>query len=96
MTAVVLPFTAASLQYRLENIEIFDIAAGASSAILLNQGQTTKSQITAGLVYDTRDNPFLTAEKGEKDLFKLQKFLNDRAVASATLKVPHCPSAGVE
>ena len=56
----VLPFTSASLQYRLEKIELFDIAAGASSAILLEQGQTTKSQITAGLVYDTRDNPFLT------------------------------------
>jgi outer membrane protein insertion porin family len=54
------PFTAASLQYRLERIEIFDVAAGASSQILLEQGQTTKSQITLGIANDTRDNPFLT------------------------------------
>jgi outer membrane protein insertion porin family len=54
------PFTALSLQYRLERIELFNIAAGSSSQILLEQGQTTKSQITAGLSNDTRDNPFLT------------------------------------
>lgn len=56
----VLPFTAASLQYRLERVEIFDVAAGASTAIRLEQGETTKSMITAGIAYDTRDNPFLT------------------------------------
>lgn len=54
------PFTAASLQYRLERIELFDVAAGASSQILLEQGQSTKSQLTGGLANDTRDNPFLT------------------------------------
>jgi outer membrane protein insertion porin family len=52
--------TALSLQYRIERIELFNIAAGASSQILLEQGQSTKSQITAGIVNDTRDNPFLT------------------------------------
>jgi outer membrane protein insertion porin family len=54
------PMTAVSLQYRIERIELFDIAAGSSSQILLEQGQSTKSQITAGIVNDTRDNPFLT------------------------------------
>ncbi len=54
------PFVAVSLQYRIEAIEIFNVAAGSSSQILLEQGQTTKSQITAGIVNDTRDNPFLT------------------------------------
>jgi outer membrane protein insertion porin family len=54
------PFTALSLQYRIERIELFNIASGASSQILLEQGQSTKSQITAGLTNDTRDNPFLT------------------------------------
>jgi outer membrane protein insertion porin family len=53
-------YTAVSLGYRLERIELFDVAAGASSQILLEQGQTTKSQVTAGIVNDTRDNPFLT------------------------------------
>ena len=56
----VLPFTAVSLGYRLEDIELFDVAAGASSQILLDQGISTKSQITAGIVHDMRDNPFLT------------------------------------
>ncbi|MEY2573509.1 MAG: outer membrane protein insertion porin family [Verrucomicrobiota bacterium] len=54
------PFTALSLQYRLEAIELFNIAAGSSSQILLEQGQTTKSQITVGLRNETLDNPFLT------------------------------------
>jgi outer membrane protein insertion porin family len=56
----VAPFTAVSLQYRIERIELFDVNPAASSQILLEQGQTTKSQITAGIVNDTRDNPFLT------------------------------------
>jgi outer membrane protein insertion porin family len=56
----ILPFTYASLQYRLEQIDIFDVAAGSSSQILLEQGRSTKSQITAAIVNDTRDNPFLT------------------------------------
>jgi outer membrane protein insertion porin family len=53
-------FTALSLQYRIEEVELFNVAAGSSSAILLEQGQSTKSQITAGVANDTRDNPFLT------------------------------------
>lgn len=52
--------TAVSLQYRIEEIELFDIAAGSSSQILLEQGQSTKSQITGGIAHDTRDNPFLS------------------------------------
>src|SRR6476646_11423896 len=54
------PFTAASLGYRLENIELFDVAAGASSQILIEQETTTKSQITLGVSNATLDNPFLT------------------------------------
>jgi outer membrane protein insertion porin family len=53
-------FTSASLGYMLQRIELFNVAPSASSAILLEQGQTTKSQVTAGLQYDTRDNPFIT------------------------------------
>jgi len=54
------PFTAASLGYRLEKIELFNIDPKASSQILIEQGTTTKSQITLGVANDTRDNPFLT------------------------------------
>ena len=56
----VAPFTSVDLLYRIERIELFNIAPGASSQILLEQGQTTKSQITASIVNDTRDSPFLT------------------------------------
>lgn len=56
----VAPFTVASLQYRLERVEIFNVAAGSSSQILLEEGQTTKSQILGTISHDTRDNPFLT------------------------------------
>ena len=53
-------FTSASLAYMLQRIELFDVAGSASSAILLETGQSTKSQITAGITNDTRDNPFLS------------------------------------
>ena len=54
------PYTALSLQYRLEAIELFNVAPTSSSQILLEQGQTTKSEVVAGISNDTRDNPFLT------------------------------------
>jgi outer membrane protein insertion porin family len=54
------PFTSVSLSYRLETIEIYNIAAGASPAILSQQGSQVLSEITPTLVYDTRDNPFIT------------------------------------
>jgi outer membrane protein insertion porin family len=53
-------FMSASLQYRLESTELFDISTDASSALLLEAGKATKSEITTSLVFDTRDNPFLT------------------------------------
>lgn len=49
-----------SLGYRIEATELFDVASGASSQILLEEGTVTKSQVTASLTNDTRDNPFLT------------------------------------
>ncbi|MFN2622628.1 MAG: outer membrane protein assembly factor BamA [Chthoniobacterales bacterium] len=54
------PFTAASLGYRLEKIELFNVLSGASNAIQIEEGTTTKSQVTLGVANDTRDNPFLT------------------------------------
>jgi len=53
-------FTVLSLGYRIEAIELFNVSPLSSSQILLEQGQTTKSQITVGISNDTRDNPFLT------------------------------------
>lgn len=53
-------FMSASLEYRLEEIDIFDVSSTASEAIRSEKGARTKSQITTSLVFDTRDNPFLT------------------------------------
>jgi outer membrane protein insertion porin family len=49
-----------ALGHRVEAIELYDVFPGASSQILLEQGQSTKSQLTAQLIHDTRDNPFLS------------------------------------
>ncbi|HKP04056.1 MAG TPA: outer membrane protein assembly factor BamA [Chthoniobacterales bacterium] len=53
-------FMSASLGYRLEVTELFDVAAGVSDAILKEQGSSTKSQITSMIVHSTLDNPFLS------------------------------------
>jgi outer membrane protein insertion porin family len=53
-------FMSASLQYRLENSELFNVANNASNAILIEEGKVVKSQLTSSLTYDTRDNPFLS------------------------------------
>jgi outer membrane protein insertion porin family len=53
-------FAAVSLVYLLQRTELFDIAAGASTALLATSGAATKSQLTPGIVFDTRDNPFLS------------------------------------
>jgi outer membrane protein insertion porin family len=54
------PFTAVSLQYRLDSTELFNIAPGASALIKLESGAVWKSQITPAVQFDTRDNPFLS------------------------------------
>jgi len=58
-------YTAISLEYRIESIELFNVSNTASSQILIDQGTTTKSSITPSIVNDTRDNPFLT-RKGHR------------------------------
>jgi outer membrane protein insertion porin family len=53
-------FTSVSLQYKLEATQLFNVSSTASSALLLEAGSETKSQITPSIVFDTRDNPFLS------------------------------------
>lgn len=53
-------FMSGSLEYRLEDVDIFNISPGVSPAIDLEEGSRTLSQLTTSLVFDTRDNPFLT------------------------------------
>lgn len=54
------PFLAASLNYRLEDIELYNLAFGVSPQIFEELGARLKSQVGATLYWDTRDNPFLT------------------------------------
>jgi outer membrane protein insertion porin family len=58
-------FTSVRLSYRLEDIKIYDISSDVSQDILRDAGNHTKSTITAGYTYDTRDSVYLT-RKGER------------------------------
>ena len=53
------------LGYSLQNYDIYDVANGVSSEILAEAGTTTKSMVSTSLVWDRRDNPFLT-RRGER------------------------------
>ena len=54
-----------TLGYGLTNFEIYNVATGVSPEIRAEEGTTTKSEISTSLVYDRRDNPFLT-RRGER------------------------------
>lgn len=53
-------FMYATLGYRIENIEIYDVVGTASQAIQDEKGSTLRSQVNSSLVFDRRDNPMLT------------------------------------
>jgi outer membrane protein insertion porin family len=59
------PFLYGSLGYRLESIDTFNLAGGASPQLVAETGPSTKSVFTANLTWDRRDNPFLT-RSGER------------------------------
>jgi outer membrane protein insertion porin family len=54
------PFLSISLDYRLEDIELFNVETGVSPLILAEEGARLKSQVSTTLYWDSRDNPFLT------------------------------------
>jgi outer membrane protein insertion porin family len=54
------PFIYATLSYRLENIDIYNVATGVSEDILAEEGQRTKSSVGGSFVIDHRDSPLLT------------------------------------
>ncbi|MEY2488670.1 MAG: outer membrane protein insertion porin family [Verrucomicrobiota bacterium] len=62
------PFAAVSLQYRLDTTELFNVSSSASNAIRIEEGKVTKSQLTPAIIFDTRDNPFLS-RRGTRVLF---------------------------
>jgi outer membrane protein insertion porin family len=53
-------FTSISLTYRLETLEIYNVPPSASAAIRSQQGSLLRSEIRPGLIWDTRDNPFIS------------------------------------
>jgi outer membrane protein insertion porin family len=53
-------FMSVGVAYRLEEIQIYNVATGVSPQIAEEEGSRLKSQITTSFVFDTRDNPFLT------------------------------------
>ena len=58
-------FSSVRLDYRIEDIKIYDISSGVSQTILRDAGNHTKSSLTLGYTYDTRDSVFLT-RSGER------------------------------
>ena len=61
-------FSSVRLDYRLEDIDIYDISSGVSNTILRDAGDHSKSSVTAGYTYDTRDSVFLTRSGQRVDL----------------------------
>ncbi len=56
------------LDYRLEDITIYDVDKDASDIIQSEAGDKLKSQISPSLVYDTRDSVFLTRKGTRAEL----------------------------
>jgi outer membrane protein insertion porin family len=50
----------ATLGYRLQDVDIFNVSSGAGEQIQQAKGSTLESEILTSLVYDRRDNPLLT------------------------------------
>jgi outer membrane protein insertion porin family len=54
------PYIYGSIGYRLEDIDTFNVQTGVTPELQAIIGPSTKSVVTASLVFDRRDNPFLT------------------------------------
>ena len=63
------PFLSASLDYRLEELDIFNVSIFASPQIKEEEGASLKSQIGGTILYDTRDSVFLT-RRGHRIIFR--------------------------
>jgi outer membrane protein insertion porin family len=60
-----LPYLYGSIGYHFEDVDAFNIAFDTTPELRAELGPSTKSTVSASLVYDTRDNPFLT-HRGER------------------------------
>jgi outer membrane protein insertion porin family len=54
------PFLSVSLDYRLEDVELFNVALGLSPELLRELGAQLKSVVGVTFTWDTRDSAFLT------------------------------------
>ena len=61
-------FMSISLEYRLEDIEIYNVPLSASKELRALEGSFVKSQITPSFVFDRRDNPLLS-RTGQRIVF---------------------------
>ena len=61
-------FTAVRMGYRIEDVTIHDVDAGASQEIRSAEGSLLQSQLSAGITYDTRDSYMLTRKGQRVDL----------------------------
>jgi outer membrane protein insertion porin family len=52
-------FTALRLEYKIEEIELHNFSSTASDVILADADRKLKSQVSAGITYDTRDRVYL-------------------------------------
>jgi outer membrane protein insertion porin family len=59
------PYLYGSIGYHFEDVDAINVAFDATPELRAELGPSTKSTVTASLVYDTRDNPFLT-RRGER------------------------------
>ena len=59
------PSMYATLGYRLENVDIFNVTADASPQIQAEAGSTVNSEILSSLIFDRRDSALLT-RKGQR------------------------------
>ena len=64
------PFLSARLEYRLEEVRIFDVSSNASQTLKGEAGNYLKSSITTGITHDTRDSVFIT-RKGHRVDFSM-------------------------
>jgi outer membrane protein insertion porin family len=59
------PYLYGQIGYHFEDANAINVALGTSPQLQAELGPETKSTVTASLVWDTRDNPFLT-RRGER------------------------------
>ncbi|MGI8890197.1 MAG: outer membrane protein assembly factor BamA [Chthoniobacterales bacterium] len=65
------PFLSVSLDYRLEEIDIYNVSIFASPLIAAEAGNRLKSEVSTTILWDTRDSVFLT-RKGHRVVFTPQ------------------------